>query len=217
MPLILDIHILKSTISIFQKNCIEIGSLKQIIQQFEVDSLWSMSFSIVSMISNNWVFRNAMAAKQTNMMIVPEIPLTHTIYSMKPSATQNMYTKIEAAVHPNIKKPMNSCSLNEYFWVNWFDALMPNIAYCFWIVWKIFIFSRKKVFFWIWQSQIHYLSTSVAMTTNLCFNSTLSFKAARIFQKKIGIPNWFSVSFGDSNITQVSWYCEIIEKIHFIF
>lgn len=77
------------------------------------DPLVSMSFSILSMLSNSVVFLKTMAARQTNIMILAEVAQMQFTYSMKSLATWKMYTKCETITHSNNKNPNTILLLNE--------------------------------------------------------------------------------------------------------
>lgn len=134
-----------------------------------------MSFSILSMLVNSAAFLIETDAKLTNIMILTENAQMLSMYSIKPRASRKIYIKYEAAVHPSMKKPMNSRSLNEYLWIKRFDGRMPTIAYFFRTVLKIFILFCLTRFS---SQEITTYPMSKRMTTKWDFSSayqTLSF------------------------------------------
>lgn len=98
-----------------------------------------MSFSRQSMLLNSRVLLEAIAAKETNTILLPDIEQMHSMCSIKPLATQKMYTNCDAMEHPNNRKPKSTLSLNGNFRVDCCDRLMPKIAYCRWTFPKIFM------------------------------------------------------------------------------
>lgn len=67
--------------------------------------LVSMSFAVLSMLSNNKASLETIVAKPTNTIADPEDALIQSIDSIKPLATRKKYIQSEIAVHPNSKKP----------------------------------------------------------------------------------------------------------------
>lgn len=114
------------------------------------DSLESMIFPIFSMHSNTWALWKTMDEKVTIIIIVAPVSPMHTVYSVKPLATQKMYTNSELMRNPNRQNTNNTLMLNAYFWPHCCAEVMPKIAYCFWILRNIFIsfaLDSRKYFF----------------------------------------------------------------------
>lgn len=103
-----------------------------------------MNCVILSMLSKSAVFRKAMAAKQTNIIMLDEPELMHSIYSIKILATWRRYTNCEAMRHPNNNEPQNTRPLNRTVWLD--VLLTPRCAYRVWIVCRIFISLRVPNF-----------------------------------------------------------------------
>lgn len=74
--------------------------------------LVSMSFSMLSMVSNSSVLLKTTVKKQTNMMTVADSEQTHSTYSMNSLATNRMYMEWKAMHNPNIEKTMNTLSFH---------------------------------------------------------------------------------------------------------
>lgn len=111
-------------------------------------SLESMIFSMLSMLLNSEVFRKTVAAKQTNIIMSPELTEIQFTYSMNSLATWKMVTSCAAMLHPNNKKPKTSFFFDESNLLVCVGALlMPRSAYCFRTVRKISIFCSRKFIF----------------------------------------------------------------------
>lgn len=138
---------------------------------FKVDSLVSINFSILSMLSKKVFFRQTMAAKQTNIILVAKIEHVQFTYSIKPLATWKMYTNCEANKHPNSRKPWKTRFSAGYFWFDWFVELMPRISYCLWIVWKILILFLIFFFISIFFSMLNqFLERNTSNTSIYSFS-----------------------------------------------
>lgn len=77
-----------------------------------------MSFSHLSKFSNTKAFLKTMATKQTNIRILADVSMPHSIYSIKPSATQRKYTHSERIKNPKNKNPQNALIVIGHLWVD---------------------------------------------------------------------------------------------------
>lgn len=98
-----------------------------------------MISSIWSMLSNTASLLNTMAAKQTNIIALPESEEMHSINSIKPLASNRRYSNCKPTANQNIIKPTSIFLLH----VCWSDRMMPRDVKCNWIIWKIFIFATN--------------------------------------------------------------------------